>query len=518
MPSKELSSVSTPERSMREKCGIVGIYNPGSTILQQFETGTIGARALWHRGQQGLGFTINTDRGTEKHLRKGRTIEAALPDSLRHDFEEMEGTSDWALFHTRYGTSGDYNPDNLQPIRVRTPDGIHFSVTHNGEFVATELMAKEISENIPEGASDTFIFAKMLQYSQGNTPDEKIMNTLNKANGAYSLLIGTDGALFAARDQFGIRPMVIGKYQNGWIIASETHALDKLGIYTEREIRRGEIIKIDKNGLTTLKKGYDNAGNFCDLEWTYFSRPDSVNPMHDRQNDSTHPERWLSNYMFRERCGLILAQKNPIKNATFVFGVPDSGVPVGSGYAMGMKIPHRPVTLRDHYDENGQHRTFMQDEWIKKIPDMVFGKLSSIPDKRIWKDAIVVVADDSIVRGSTSRAITEGMFNAGAKEVHWLSGFPQIKYPCHLGVSMRTDAELIANRCNGDEEAIAKEIGATSVHYITPEDLINARIESGSIRLPKDPKEIFLENGGCGGCITGIYPISKEGVIFQRKN
>ncbi len=516
MPSKEIISA-IPERSLQEKCGIIGIYNPKGSILQQFDLGSTASRALWHRGQHGLGFAINTSQNIQKYIRIG-TIDQALPAELRNNFEKIESTSNWAIFHTRYGTSGSYEESNLQPIIVKTPDGINFSVIHNGEFAINDKIKKNIPENIPEGASDTFIFAKTLQYSLGNTPEEKIINTLSKANGAYSMLIGTDDALFAARDQFGVRPMILGKCNNGWIIVSETHALDKLGIKPEREIKRGEIIRINENGITTLKEGWSTAGNFCDLEWAYFSRPDSMNPTYDESDDSIHPEKWLSNLRFREKCGLILAKEKPIKNATFVVGVSDSGVAVSTGYAIGTRLPYRQVLLRDHYDQNGQTRTFMKDECLTNIPEMVSSKLSLVPDPRIWKDAIAVVGDDSMIRGSTAISLTKVMFYLGAKEVHWILGFPQVRFPCHLGVSLRTNNELIAFRNHGNEKAIAKEIGATSVNYISHEGFIKARTETRNIYLPGNPKEIFLRNGGCGGCITGLHPISKEGIVYQPQS
>jgi len=514
MSSKERSPLCSSEKSLHEKCGIFGIYRQGS-MLSQFNTGSRGARALWHRGQHGLGFAINTNLGPEKRIRKG-TVEEALPIDLRKDYAKRRRKSNWGLFHTRYGTSGNYDENNLQPIIAKTPDGINFSVIHNGEFAVSRKMRKNIPEKIPRGASDTFIVAQTLKYSSGSTPDEKILNMLDKAKGVYSMLIGTDDALFAARDRFGVRPMVIGKCKDGWVIASETHGLDKLGIRTEREIKRGEILKIDNDGLHILREGSSAQGNFCDLEWAYFSRPESLNPTFEKPDDSDNPQRWLSNLASREKCGFTLAKERPI-NATLVVGVSDSGVAAGTGYANGMKLPYRQVLLRDHYDQNGSFRAFMRDECIEGIPEIVLDKHSLPPDRRIWEDAIVAVVDDSMIRGSTAKPITKLMFQLGAKEVHWLLVFPKVIFPCHLGVSLRTSKELIAFRNNGNEEAIAKEIGATSVNYISYEGFIKARLEFNDLIVPDNPKEIFLANGGCGGCLTGLYPISKEGVVYERK-
>lgn len=518
MSKKEIIPVDSPKRALQEKCGIVGIFSPQTTALQKYQDGSVAARALWHRGQGGIGIAINTEEGPKRYIKKGEEIDTVLPKKPVRIIKKIHGSTNWITLHDRYATSGGRRPNNLQPLVVQTRDGVNFSITHNGEFVAADQMRKEIHVRLPKDPSDTVLFSRLLKYAPGNTPDEKILNTLDRVNGAYSLLIGTDDALFAARDNFGIRPMVIGRYHDGWAIVSETHALDKLEVETEREIKRGEVIKINKDGITTLRKGHDTAGNFCDLEWAYFSRPDSLNPMHDVSGDSRYSERWLSNLVFREKCGRALAKEHPIKNADFVMGVSDSGVPAGTGYAMEMKLPYRQAILRDHYDINGgQKRVFLMDEIIKNMLSFAYGKHSFPRDHRIWENAVVVIVDDSIVRGTTFRAITKILFDAGVKEVHLQSAFPQIRHQCHLGVSMRTDGELISNRNNGDEKAIAKELGATSVHYISPESFIKSRIESGQIHHPKDSSEIFLANGGCGGCVTGLYPISKDGTIYKRK-
>lgn len=511
--SRDCSIGLEPDKPLGEKCGIVAIYN-STTISRQFETGAIAATALWHRGQQGLGVIVETDHGLEKRVMQG-SPEIIFP-TLKQEFRNMEGNSNWALFHDRYGTAGDYQSRNLQPINVTTESGDIFSIIHNGEFVINKNLQQQVLPRNHEGASDTYVFAKILQQSSGINRDERVLNALNQVNGAYSLVIGAKDALYAARDEFGIRPMVIGKCGNGWIITSETCALDKLNFELLREIKRGEVIRIDQDGLTTLREGLDGQGNFCDFEWAYFSSPTSASPTHNLDDDAEHDERWLSYYRFRQKCGLILAEEKPIKNADFVIGVPDSGVAVGNGYAAGMNIPFEQVIIRYHYDSNGENnRVFMRDDEREKLSERANGKHALVRDPIIWQDAVVVVVDDSIIRSTVSKALTERIFERGAKEVHFVLGFPPVRYPCHLGVSMRTPEELIANRLNGDEEAIAKEIGATSVGYISPEGFLRARRESGLV-IPKDPKDIFLVNGGCGGCVTGRYPIDKEGTIYQK--
>ncbi len=508
----ERVGIFNPEKPLQERCGIVAIYNPTDNIAEQLNIALLAARGVWHRGQQGAGISMQTDSGIRKHTGTG-SFEQVFSEEKIKDLQR-EGINTWTLVHCRYGTSGGYQPENLQPITVTTRENDIVSIVHNGEFVNTPQMEKSISQKLPEGASDTYLFAQLLANQKGNNWDERVLNALKEVNGAYSLAIGINNELYLARDQFGIRPLVIGKIGGGWIAASETHALDKVGVAVTREIKRGEILKLNKDGMKTLQKGFDGKGNFCDFELAYFSRPDSLFPPHTGFDESNHPETWRSVLSFREACGRMLAIESPIPNATFAVGIPDSGTAVTTGYANQLQIPYRQVILRDHYDPNGSSRLFQGDNAIEAIGGRVLGKLSIVADPEIWEDAIVVVGDDSIVRGNVSQKITASLFAQGAKEVHWISGFPQVRHPCHLGVSMRTQQELIAARNDGDSKKIAEEIGATSVHYISHVGFIKARLGYKNIVMPKNPREIFLANRGCGGCITGLYPISKEGVVY----
>jgi amidophosphoribosyltransferase len=511
----------TEKVGLGEKCGIIAIYNPTKFTPDLLNDGITATRAVFHRGQEGLGGTVNTEFGPVRFSRKGTFEEVYTPD-LREEINKINESSNWALFHCRYGTSGDYKDYNMQPITVKSKDRkYNFSVIHNGEFVANEEMKKYVHEELPEEASDTYIFAKMLEYSSGETADQRILSALEKVNGAYSLIIGTNDAIYIARDQFGIRPMVMGGYKNGWIIASETCALEKLRIPIERQIKRGEVIRMNEDGLKILKDGEEGEGNFCDFEWAYFSRPDSRVPIFQKPDDYRHPNDWLSFSKFREDTGYALAREKPIKNADFVVGLPDSGIPLGLGYAAGLsenyglKIPYKQYIVRDRYNSS---RIFMDDKNMNKIQENTLKKLSTIKQGSLWKGKIVVITDDSIVRGNTTKQVVKEVFDLGAKEVHVVPGFPRVMHPCFLGVSMRTHDELIANQNNGNEKAIAMAIGATSVNYISDEGFIRARLGSKDLVIPKDRREIYLANGGCGGCVTGLYPIDKEGVIFKNKN
>jgi len=511
-------------------CGVIGIHYPTPVDISELVIPGLSAiRGVWHRGQQGFGGGVQTESGLQKYVKRG-TIDEVLTPDLPEKFQGA-GKAFWILLHSIYSTYGGQGLENMQPIEAKASDGSTAAVIHNGEFVNTDWMERQLKQTgtpIPEEASDTYLFTQILAQSQANSWEERILDTLSKVNGAYSLIIGAGEKLFIARDQFGIRPLVLGKIGEGWIAASETWALHKLGVRPEREVKPGEIIRLDKSGLRIIQEGLSGPGNLCDVEKAYFMMPTSTGPTHEDGSDADHPENWVSNESFRERCGEILAEEKPIPSADFVVGVPDSGIAAAHGYANRLRLPYRPAIIRDHYDPNGRSRIFMRDDLMndleRMIADMsemermVLTKLIPIPERRIWEGKVVVVIDDTQMRGIVSKPITRVLFGLGAKEVHWGYAYPPVRYTCHLGTSLRNLQELIAARHNGDERKIAQETGATSVSYISPEGFNRAKTLSGIINVPEDPREIFLANGGCGGCVTGLHPISKEGVIYQASS
>ena len=497
------------DKPLQEKCGIVGIFT--AKLTKQLPFALVAAGALQHRGQQGAGVAIQTAEGIGRYTGNG-LIRQVFNKKIVSRFNKK---ARWTLVHCRYGTFGGYNKINLQPCKVKAKDGTDICVIHNGEFAATSEMRKKIPHPLPPDISDTYLFTALLAESQGSSWDTKLIKTLRSVVGAYSLIIGLDNRIYAARDQFGIRPLFVGKRKDVWIIASETYAFDKVGANVLHEVGKGEIVRIDRKGLKVIQSSSMSPKHFCDFEWAYFGRPNSLLPTHEKNTAKSDVKNWMAISTFRERCGQILAQELPIKNASFVVGVPDSGVYVASGYANELGIPYRQVIIRDHFDSNGIQRLFMRDDQKNSIKKKVLGKLSLVPDRRIWQDAIVVIGDDSIIRGNVSIKITKAIFSLGAKEVHWIIGFPPVKHRCHLGVSIRTHEELIASRHNGDSGKIAKELGTSSIRYISNRGFIKARLLSNYIVVPKDQDEIFLANGGCGGCVTGHYPISRAGEIHS---
>jgi len=496
------------EKIIQEKCGLVAVYSKEHG--HQLNIAILAAVGVQHRGTHGAGTVLKTKRGLVQHIGKGLLREVFTKKVVK----KIRQKSKWLIIHTRYGTHGGYLKENLQPCICKSPKGEKIVVAHNGQFIQMEKFLGEIPKKIPKKVSDTYIFTELLAHAKGNTWNEKILNTLDKVTGAYALLIGVGDSLYAARDPHGVRPLSIGSLRNKRIIASETHAFDKIGAKVHRELKPGEVVKIGPSGVEVIRRGSKLAKHFCDFEWAYFSRPDSLLPPN---GEGDRPNEWLSVNHFREGCGEALAKEFPVKNATFVVGIPDSGLSMATGYASALGLRYRQAIVRDHFDPEGDQRLFMRDDQIKRIQKKVLGKLSLVPEPRIWKDSIVVIGDDSIVRGNVSAEITKAIFMMGAREVHWIIGFPPVMKPCHLGVSIRSEEELIAARHKGKISGIIREIRATSVHYISNEGFIKARLRNLPFKTSENPQELFLKNGGCGGCVTGNYPISKEGIYYKDK-
>lgn len=497
------------EKRLEEKCGIVGLFTTHYTASLPLALSA--ANGVQHRGQQGTGLALKTKKRLITYKNNGLVNEVFTAAKIK----KFNQRSQWILVHCRYGTNGAYRKENLQPCVVTTLNGEQIAVIHNGEFASPAEINKKLKKPLPRGTSDTYLFAQFLAQTPGKNWEEKILAALSQINGAYSLIITVDGKMFVARDEFGIRPLVIGKMNGGWLVASETYALDKVGIKLTREIKKGEVVCIDKIGIKTIRKESTANHHFCDFEWAYFSKPNSLLPTNETKRMNQNPEEWLAVAAFRERCGNIVAKESPVNNATFVVGVPDSGISFATAYAHSLNLSYRQIIIRDHFDPHGIQRLFMRDDEKSLIGRKVLGKLALVPDRHIWKDAIAVIGDDSIVRGNVSQQITKAIFALGAKEVHWIIGYPPVMHRCHLGVSIRTREELIAPHNGGDPKKIAKEIGATSVNYISNRGFIQARLLQTKLVEPKNSKEIFLKNGGCGGCVTGLYPVDRAGQVYK---
>jgi amidophosphoribosyltransferase len=377
---------------------------------------------------------------------------------------------DIAIGHNRYSTRGSNRITNVQPIVVGKGSN-SIAVAHNGNIVNAEHLHEELSEQgyTFYSSTDTEVIANLILSSPEKDWVSRIRYAMHRLQGAYSLTIMTNDCLFGVRDSCGVRPLCLGKINGGWVVASESCALDHIGANFIREVESGEIVAISANGVDSYHEEV-NRKALCIFEYIYFARPDSV-----------INNRLL--YPVRQAMGAGLSEEHPVE-ADFVMGVPDSAIAAGIGYARRSDIPIGEGLLKNRYIG----RTFIEPD--QRIRDLGV-KLKFNPLPQILNGQRVVVVDDSIVRGTTTPKVVNLLKKAGAKEVHMRICAPPIRYPCFFGVDMATRRELIAAQKTVPD--IRDYIGADSLGYLSIDGLIKA------VSLPKD---IF-----CLACFTGDYPI-----------
>jgi len=486
---------------LHEKCGIFAIWvNEPRILFSELLSGGIGVQ---NRGQNGAGMVVGgNDCKIVNHKQDGLIKDIFIGEVS----VKFQTKNKWGMVQCRYGTNGNYSAENNQPYLVKAKDGTEIAVAHNGEFVGVEKY-KTNSE-----MSDTRVFVNFLVEAEGKNWDEKIANTVKKMEGAFSLVIGMNDSLYVIRDKYGIRPLLIGKIDDGWVIASETPAMDNVGAKLLREVNPGEISKIDSNGLTVIEKGNLAKKNECIFEFPYTRSPHSL---YCDKKGKIH-----SIYEFRQRSGRYLAKQFKALNleVDFVVGIPESGIPIAEGFHNELGVPMSNVIMKrpSQYYFKLPTRTFMNDQNMKLIPKTVMQKLSFVPDRNIYKGKRIACIDDSVVRSSTSKIIVETLMSLGAKSVDWVSGLPMVINSCHLGISIRSKEELIAFQKDCDPKAIARAIGVRSITFITPENILRAA-NNGDFVEPKDGEDIFMINGFCGGCLGGHYPVSKDGVPYLKQ-
>jgi len=442
---------------MKEECGVFGIYNlkadsPAKSVYY-------GLFALQHRGQESAGIAVSD--GDEIRQAKGMGLVNQVFDE--DIIKELKGHI--AVGHVRYSTTGSSTIENAQPIVINTRYGT-IALAHNGNLINSGDLRQELKDKGISfvGTSDSEIIASMIATSKKEDLEEAITDTLQHCRGAYSLAIMTKDKLIAVRDPNGIRPLCIGKLENSYVISSETCALDILGASFIRDVSNGEIVAIDRNGLRSRTWQMNEREALCVFEFIYFARPDSY--LHARY-----------------QMGKYLAKEHPVE-ADMVMGVPESGVPAAMGYAAESKIPYGEGLIKNRYIG----RTFIQPS--QEIRDLgVKLKLNPISDAVRGKKVIVI--DDSIIRGTTSRQIIQLIRDAGAREVHMRVSSPPNLNPCFYGIDTATRAELIA--ANLSIEGIRKYLEADSLGYLSLKNLIR------SISLPG--------RNLCLACLNGEYPV-----------
>ena len=446
---------------MHESCGVFGIYAPSEEVAR---LAFFALFALQHRGQESAGIATTDGKRLQVYAKMGLVSQVFSEDSL------SRLTGDIALGHNRYSTKGSSRRSNVQPVIVGEGSNT-IALAHNGNIVNAEYLHKELCDQgyTFHSSTDSEVIANLLLSSPEKDWVDKIRYAMNRLQGAYSLTIMTPDTLFGVRDPLGVRPLCLGDVNGGWVIASESCALDHIGASFIREIKPGEIVSINENGIDSY---YVDAGRraLCIFEYIYFARPDSV-----------INGRLL--YQARQAMGAGLAEEYPV-DADLVMGVPDSATAAGVGYAIRSGIPLIEGLIKNRY----VGRTFIEPH--QRIRDLGV-KLKFNPLPEILSGKRVVLVDDSIVRGTTTPKVISLLRRAGASEVHMRICAPPLRYPCFFGVDMATRQELIAAHKTVPE--IRDFIGADSLGYLSIEGLIKA------VALPKD---IF-----CLACFTGGYPI-----------
>jgi amidophosphoribosyltransferase len=445
----------------RDECGVFGLYAPAHEVARLTY---FGLYALQHRGQESAG--IATCEGG--HITALRDLGLVSQVFDEEKLRALEG--DMAIGHVRYSTTGGGAWENTQP--VWRDDGRELALAHNGNLTnAVELFNELTERGLPfRGTSDSEIIAGLLSSHSGKTIEDAVAETMPRLEGAYSTVVMTKHAVVAFRDPNGIRPLSLGRLGDRYVVASESCAFDIIGAELVREISPGELVSLTAAGLESRQAVPSRQPAFCVFEHIYFSRPD------------TRLEGRVLQQV-RGRMGEILAHEAPV-DADLVISVPDSGNPAANGFARAAGLPKDDGLIKNRYVA----RTFIQpgQELRKHGLRMKFNPLPEI----VAGNRVVVV-DDSIVRGNTTRQIVGMLKDAGAKEVHLRISAPPIRHPCHYGVDMSTREEMVAHQRSEDE--IAAELGADSLAYLSIEGVYEA------IGTPRAHH--------CDACFTGEYPL-----------
>lgn len=450
------------DRKINEKCGVFGIYAPGRKIAEII---FYGLQALQHRGQESAGIAVSDGENILIFKDLGLVSQVFNEQNIA----PLQGHI--GIGHTRYSTTGMNIWKNSQPL-YRMFKNESFAIAQNGNLInVKEIRNEQIKKGVNfETTTDTEVIASLIESSEKENIEDAIKEATCKIKGSYSLVILTKDEVFGIRDPHGFRPLVLGNLDGSYVIASETCALDIIDAKFIREIDPGEIIVLDKDGMRSQMILPVDRISMCVFELIYFARPDSY--IHNKNM-----------FEVRHRLGQELAKEFPA-DADIVIPVPDSGTPAAIGYSAESKIPYAEGFIKNRYIG----RTFIQP---KQETREISVKLKLNPLRDIIQGKKLVVVDDSIVRGTTSKKIVKMLYNTGAKEVHMRITCPPLLYPCYYGVDMATRKEFIAN--HKTLEDIREFLKVDSLKYLTMSGLVKAVGES---------KEKF-----CFACFDGEYPV-----------
>ena len=447
-----------------EECGVIGVFTPeGDASRLAF----FGLFALQHRGQESAGIAAANGENVVVHADMGLVTQIFREP----DFYPLVG--DMAIGHTRYSTSGSSELCNAQPLLV---DGQHgqLAAANNGNIINALQLRDQLQDEWNctfTSTTDTEVIAQLLAHATGANWEDRVFQCMRQLEGAYSIVVQTKDTMIAARDPLGIRPLCLGKLNGGWVVASESCALDHIGAEYIRELDAGEVIIVDGNGLHSATwSGGTGRQALCVFELIYFARPDSL-----MAGQLVHS--------VRQELGAQLAREHPV-DADLVIGIPDSSTAAAVGYAQESGIPFSEGLVKNRY----VGRTFIEPE--QRLRDLgVRQKFNTLVD--VIQGKRLVVVDDSIVRGTTTPHVVNLLKKGGAKEVHMRVCAPPIKHPCFMGVDMASREELLA--ANNTLEDIRTIVGADTLGYLSVEGLLE--VVGGT------------KGGFCDACFTGNYPV-----------
>ena len=450
---------------LHEECGVLGIYGVDGASRHAF----VALEAIQHRGQQACGIAIcGPDR--RLRIRKGAgLVKDVFPDD---SLSQLPG--DTCIGHVRYPTTAVGGRENIQPFCISCKAG-RFAFAHNGNIVNADIIKSRLEDqgHMFQSTSDSELFAHLIGI-RANTDDwpGSIISAANQLDGAFSTVILADGVLYACRDKYGFRPLSIGRLEGGYVVASETCALNALNAEFLRDIEPGELVSIGPDGLKSYRHSQLSGRYMCAMEYIYFARPDS-----DIEGCNVHA--------FRKRTGRLLFEEHPVP-ADIVVGVPDSSLSAAMGYSEASHIPLERGLLKNIYVA----RTFIQPS--QSMRDLGV-RMKMSPIRSVVEGKSIALIDDSIVRGTTSRQIVRLLRDAGAKEVHMLIASPKYAWPCFYGIDTGTSEQLIG--ASHTEQEICEFIGADSLHYLSAQALLKASCRTSL----------------CTACFTGNYPTALYG-------
>lgn len=455
-------------------CGIVGIVDAGGVSLPLYYA----LYALQHRGQESAGISIFDNGRLRKHKGPGLVAEVFDGAVLRN----LHGTV--GVGHVRYPTTGANLPENIQPFNF-TYLGRSFAIAHNGNLVNTaELRAAfEQDGQIFCTSTDTEVIATLIadELHRSGSMEDAVRSCMASLRGSYSVAIACEDSIYAFRDPLGLKPLCIGTTPGGHMVASESVAIDALSGTLLRDVAPGELVRIDGDGITATRIAKADRVAHCIFEYVYFARADSVID-------------GVLVYDVRRRVGQKLWEEAPVE-ADSVCPIPDSGTAYAIGYSETSDVPYLEGLMKNRY----MGRTFIMPTQAARERAV---RIKLNPIKKHLEGKSIVLIDDSIVRGTTSRRIVQLVRDAGARKVHVRVGAPPIKAPCYLGVDMPTREELIAS-CRSEEE-VRESVTATSLHYISLEELVQA--------IGRDVNDL------CTGCLNGCYPVAIEGEVDRSRH